>query len=70
MLGGVTYVVVSDRPVSYHKGLFTFLGWAVIPVKDITGETISITTRQYAAENQEVDQFFPGNVFELPDYIK
>ena len=65
---GISYAVVSERPESYSKGMVSFRGWAILPTADIASGVIA--ERIHVSENEEVNMFFPGVAFAIPDYIK
>ena len=68
--GQKRYVVVSPRPEPYSKGKLTCRGWCIMPVEWLEAGSISVESRVHVTENEEVEVFFPGVAYELPDYIK
>lgn len=45
-------------------------GWRVMEVSRLTGAEILVDSVRTIDKEEEVDTFFPGAVFEIPDYIR
>lgn len=45
-------------------------GWRIMSTAQLKAAVILITAIRTVDNKEEVDMFFPGNVYPLPDYIK
>lgn len=65
---GGSYVVLGVSKYWRVDVKFPVAGWKIIPTpKD---GVWCISAFEYADEDCDVDTFFPGAVFEIPDYIR
>lgn len=63
---GVGVNPLSGRPLAVHT---QFAGWKVISVYALEREEVCIKEHRIIKDGTEVDFFFPGVVYKLPDYI-
>lgn len=64
---GVLFVVISERPTTYYN-LSVKKGWKIASTEQLGKGVVREVV--WVEEFQEVDSFFPGVVYPLPDYIR
>ena len=70
MSGGYSYVVIAGGGVTTRFGQEPNTVWYIMPLEDLQKAEIPVYARQRVWADEEVDSFFPGVAYLLPDYIK